>query len=69
METVTISSKYQLVVPKKARESLDLRPGMRLSVVAKGGILYLVPEEPIKKARGAFKGLRSSGFRDKKDRV
>jgi AbrB family looped-hinge helix DNA binding protein len=37
MESVTLSSKYQLVVPKGARERLKLRPGMRITVLDKGG--------------------------------
>ena len=44
METVTLSSKYQLVLPRGARERLRLRPGMRITVLDKGGVLFLVPE-------------------------
>jgi bifunctional DNA-binding transcriptional regulator/antitoxin component of YhaV-PrlF toxin-antitoxin module len=38
METVTLSSKYQLVLPRGA-ERLQLRPGMRITVLAKGGVI------------------------------
>ncbi len=69
METVTLSSKYQLVIPKKVREALDLRPGSKLAVIRKGGILYLVPELPMKTSRGMAKGLDPASLRDKKDRL
>jgi len=68
METVTLSSKYQLVVPKAARERLGLRPGMRITVIGKGGVLFLVPERPVREARGLARGTRTKGLREKKDR-
>lgn len=69
METVTLSSKYQLVIPREARERLRLRPGAKLTVIEKGGILYLVPEKPIRSQRGLASGIAPRGLRDKKDRV
>jgi AbrB family looped-hinge helix DNA binding protein len=68
METVTLSSKYQLVVPKAARERLGLRPGMRITVVGKGDVLFLVPQRAVRKARGLARGTRVKGLREKKDR-
>ena len=68
METVTISSKYQLVLPRGARERLRLRPGMRLTVVDKGGVLFLVPERPMSAYRGIARGTNPKGLREKKDR-
>jgi AbrB family looped-hinge helix DNA binding protein len=68
METVTLSSKFQLVVPRGARERLRLRPGMRITVVDKGGVLFLVPERPLRAFRGIARGTSPKGLRDKKDR-
>ena len=68
MNTVTLSTKYQLVIPREVRERLDLEPGAKLTVIAKGGILYLVPERPLPEFRGVARGTRRSGLRDKKDR-
>lgn len=68
MDTVRLSSKYQLVLPKAARESLGLEPGARIAVLRKGGVLYLVPERPVRAARGLAKGARPKGLREKKDR-
>jgi len=69
METVTISSKYQLVLPRGARERLRLRPGMRLTVVDKGGVIFLVPERPIRAYRGVARGATGANLREKKDRL
>ena len=68
METVTLSTKYQLVIPRDIRRRLDLAPGTRLTVVEKGGIVYLVPERPIGELRGIARGTRRKGLREKKDR-
>jgi AbrB family looped-hinge helix DNA binding protein len=69
METVTLSSKFQLVVPRGARERLQLRPGMRITVLDKGGVIFLVPERPIRTYRGIARGANPKGLRDKKDRL
>ena len=69
METVTLSSKYQLVVPRGARERLGLRPGMRITVIDKGGVLFLVPERPMRAYRGIAEGTSTKALRDKKDRL
>ena len=69
METVTLSSKYQLVLPRGARERLQLRPGMRITVLDKGGVIFLVPERPIRAYRGIVSGASAKGLRDKKDRL
>jgi AbrB family looped-hinge helix DNA binding protein len=68
METTTISSKFQVVLPKRTREQLGLKPGMRLTVLAKGDVLFLVPERPMAAYRGIAKGTQQRGLRDKKDR-
>ena len=69
MTTVTLSSKYQLVIPRAVRERLDLEPGAKLTVSEKSGILYLIPERPLAELRGVARGMRRKGLRDKKDRL
>jgi AbrB family looped-hinge helix DNA binding protein len=69
MDTVTLSTKYQLVVPRGARERLRLRPGMRLTVLDKGGVIFLVPERPMRAYRGLAVGVNPRGLREKKDRL
>jgi len=68
METVTLSSKYQLVIPRNARKRLALKPGAKLTVIDKGGVLFLVPGRPMRQFRGIAKGARPTKLRDKKDR-
>jgi AbrB family looped-hinge helix DNA binding protein len=66
--TVTLSTKYQVVVPKAVRERLHLRPGMKLQVIEKGGVVYLIPERPMREYRGILKGARIKDVRDESDR-
>jgi len=69
METVTLSSKFQLVLPRRARESLKIQPGTRFTVLTKGGVIYLVPELPVRRYRGIAKGASPGGLRDEGDRL
>lgn len=69
MPTTTISSKFQIVIPKEVRDKLHLSPSQRLQVVEKGGVITLVPEVPLKSLRGALKGMSAADVREKKDRM
>ena len=69
MDTATLSTKYQLVIPRGPRERLHLRPGMRFTVLDKGGVVYLIPERPARGYRGLAKGASPRDLRDKKDRL
>jgi AbrB family looped-hinge helix DNA binding protein len=69
MARTRVSPKYQIVIPKEIRESMDLRVGQELQVVAKGGTITLVPERPLASLRGFVKGVRTDKLREKKDRM
>jgi AbrB family looped-hinge helix DNA binding protein len=69
MEIVTLSSKYQLVLPRATRERLRLRPGMKLTVLAKGDVIFLVPARPMRAFRGVARGTTGRDLREKKDRL
>jgi len=69
MDTATLSTKYQLVLPRRAREHLNLRPGMKFTVLSKGGVIFLVPERSMRDYRGVARGSRVHGLREKKDRL
>ena len=69
METATLSTKYQLVIPRGARERLGLMPGTRFTVLEKSGVLYLVPQRPLREKRGIARGAKVRGLREKKDRL
>jgi len=57
MSAVTISTKFQVVIPKKVREQLGLTPGLRIQVVVHGDRIELIPVKPIKRMRGFLKGI------------
>lgn len=69
MARTRVSPKFQVVIPKEVRESMDLRVGQELQVVSKGGVITLVPERPIGTLRGFAKGIRTDKLREKKDRM
>jgi AbrB family looped-hinge helix DNA binding protein len=57
METVTISPKFQVVIPKRIREGLGLHPGQKIQAVQYGDRVELVPVKPIKQMRGFLRGI------------
>ncbi len=64
METVTISPKYQVVIPKQIRDRLCLLPGQKIQVTACGGRIQLIPVRPMRELRGSLKGLVTSVERE-----
>jgi AbrB family looped-hinge helix DNA binding protein len=64
----TISSKFQVVIPKKVREHMKLRPKQKLTVIEKDGMLIMLPQQPLKALRGIAAGANIADYRDKKDR-
>ena len=68
MQSVTISPKYQVVIPKTVREALKLHPGQKMQIVEYAGRIELIPERDIKELRGFVKGINTA-FKREKDRV
>ena len=68
MSTITVSSKYQIVIPLKIREALRIKPGEKLHAIEYRGRIELVPVRPTKAARGSLKGIDTNVPRDA-DRV
>lgn len=64
METVTISPKFQVVIPKAIREKLGLSPGRKVQVLLYGDRIELVPVQPIKRMRGFLKGIDTAVSRE-----
>lgn len=60
MTTVTVSSKYQVTIPRDIRKSLAIRPGQRFQAFQYGNRIELIPVIPMRKARGMFKGIDTS---------
>ena len=65
---MTISNKYQVVIPKPARERLSLKPKQKLTVIEKDNMLILIPQASLESLRGIAKGARTDDYRQKRDR-
>lgn len=59
MTTVTVSPKYQVVIPKEIREQMQLKPGQKLQIIQLGDRIEFLPLKNIKKARGFLKGINT----------
>jgi AbrB family looped-hinge helix DNA binding protein len=69
MLSVTVSPKFQVVIPKELREKLKLKPGQKLYIYEREGELLLSPPRPITELRGIAKGIRwEKEDRDRNDR-
>ncbi len=66
---VTLSSKYQVVIPKEIRERAGLEPGQKFLVMLEGETIRLVPQVPLESLLGIAKGANIEGLREKVDRM
>ena len=57
MDTVTLSPKYQVVIPKRIRDLLKLRPGQKIQAILYDDRIELVPVRPARKLKGFLKGI------------
>lgn len=64
METVTISPKFQVVIPKSIRKALELRPGQKVQAIRYGDRIELIPVRPLSQARGLLAGIDTTIERD-----
>jgi len=68
MSEVTLSSKYQIVIPREVRKKMDLKPGQKIVVLERDGVVHLIPQRPMKEMRGFVKGVDTHKLRDEEDR-
>jgi len=68
LETVTVSPKYQIVIPKMIRTELEIKPGEKIVMIEKDGVIHLIKLGDLKKLRGKFKKLSTEGLRDESER-
>jgi AbrB family looped-hinge helix DNA binding protein len=68
MGVVTVSSKYQIVIPQDVREKMELKPGQKIVVIEKDGVVHLIPQKSMKEMRGFVKGIDTSKLRNEEDR-
>ena len=57
MKQVTVSSKFQVVIPREVRESMDIQPGTRVQVLQYENRIELIPLRDPKSLRGFIKGI------------
>jgi AbrB family looped-hinge helix DNA binding protein len=57
MESATVSTKFQVVIPQKVREALGIKPGQKVQVIPYEGRIEIIPLEPMKKSRGFLIGI------------
>jgi AbrB family looped-hinge helix DNA binding protein len=57
MASVTVSPKFQVVIPKEIRKKFGLLPGQKIQVVVYGNRIELIPVMPVKRMRGFLKGI------------
>jgi len=64
-----VSTKYQVVIPKEIRKQVGLRTGQAVQVIAKNGVITLVPDRGLSELRGFLRGMDIKNVRDKRDRL
>ena len=64
METVTISPKYQIVIPQRIRVAMGLRSGEKIRMLTFRNRIEVIPVRDIKSLRGYLKGIDTSFVRD-----
>lgn len=69
MDMVTVSPKFQVVIPQSVRDRVGIKPGERMMVMERGDVIYLVRIGEIKDAKGFLgKKISTKGLRDESER-
>lgn len=68
MSAVTISPKFQVVIPKEVRDPLRLKAGQKVEILRYENRIELIPIQPVRRLRGFLKGIKTSVLREP-DRV
>ncbi|MCC6299515.1 MAG: AbrB/MazE/SpoVT family DNA-binding domain-containing protein [Anaerolineales bacterium] len=69
MKPVAISTKFQVVIPKKIRNHMHIKVGQKMHIIAYDNIITLIPIRPIQEARGSLKGINTNVEREYLDRI
>ncbi|MBC8255139.1 MAG: AbrB/MazE/SpoVT family DNA-binding domain-containing protein [Ardenticatenia bacterium] len=64
METVTVSPKFQIVIPRSVRQSLGIQPGQKVQVIQYENHIELIPVRPVAETRGFLKGINTTVERE-----
>ena len=68
MHSATLSSKFQICIPKELREELHIKAGQTFIFIPHGNSIQLVPERDMKEIRGIMAGANTDNVRDRQDR-
>ena len=68
MKSVTISPKYQVVIPREVRQSMEIKPGSKVQVLLYENRIELIPIKNLRRMRGFLKGIDTTVERER-DRV
>jgi AbrB family looped-hinge helix DNA binding protein len=68
MTAVTVSPKYQIVIPKEIRESMGIFSGQKVQIMSYQGRIELIPLRPMKEMKGFLEGIDTSVVREE-DRI
>jgi AbrB family looped-hinge helix DNA binding protein len=68
MKSVTISPKYQVVIPREVRQSMEIKPGSKVQVLLYENRIELIPMKNMRRMRGFLKGMDTTVERER-DRV
>ncbi len=68
MDTVTVSPKYQVVIPRRIRDALDIQVGHKIQVLLCDGRIEMIPIKTIREMRGLLKGV-DTAVESEDDRV
>jgi AbrB family looped-hinge helix DNA binding protein len=68
MDAITVSPKFQVVIPLKVRKRLGIQRGQKMQVIAYDNRVVLIPMQPIQAARGSLKGMDTHVEREEDDR-
>ena len=64
METVTVSPKYQVVIPSRIRKQLAVKPGQKVKVILYDNRIEMIPVKPVEEARGFLRGIDTTVERE-----
>ncbi|HSW09314.1 MAG TPA: AbrB/MazE/SpoVT family DNA-binding domain-containing protein [Bacillota bacterium] len=64
MDTSTVSTKFQVVIPLRVRRALGIRPGQKVQIIPYEGRIELIPLEPIERTRGFLRGIDTAVERE-----
>jgi AbrB family looped-hinge helix DNA binding protein len=64
MQSVTVSPKYQVVIPKEVRDSMGIVSGQKIQILTYKNRIELIPVKPLKNMKGILKGIDTNVERD-----